>query len=159
MTKASNRTVAARIIAVVLAVWSGFLALHGPAISDRGNRPGRFSSGYDCPAPLSYVLPNDMRDYIGSAPWGLPDGVQEDCRDRAIGAGVTIGLFGNVVALLLGFARPPARRAEPDPAPPSRPAKPPAPPVTSAEDEDGLWNPGLRHDRLSERPRADGEPS
>jgi hypothetical protein len=148
VTKARVRT-GCRTLAVLLAAWSALLALDGATVGS--NFP------YECSAPISYVLPDSVRYFIFD-PGDGPDWVHGASRSRAIGAGVTIGLFGNIVALLLGFTRPPAQPVEP--LPPSPPVKPTWP-IRSPEDEadeEGLWNPGRRLDRLREPPRTGDEP-
>ncbi|WP_146169483.1 hypothetical protein [Actinoplanes italicus] len=141
MTKAHRRTVICRVIAVLLAAWSALLALDGPTIEGSSSS----NTTYECSPPISYVLSDDAR-YYWLDPGEVPDWVAAECRSRRIGAAVTIGLFGNIVALLLGFARRPAPPVE-QPLPPL-PSKPPPQPVRPDEDEDGLWNPGLRQERL-----------
>jgi hypothetical protein len=147
VTKVRARTVC-RTLAVLLAAWSALLALDGATVGSN------FS--YECSAPISYVFPDSVRYFIFDPADG-PDWVYGACRSRAIGAGVTIGLFGNIVALLLGFTRPPAQPVEqPPPSPPVKPRWP----IRSSEDEadeDGMWNPGRRWDRLRE-PRTGDEP-
>jgi hypothetical protein len=142
VTKAHRRTVICRVIAVLLAAWSTLLALDGPTIDGSSN------TSYECSAPISYVLSDDAR-YRLFDPGEVPDWVVAECRSRRIGAAVTIGLFGNIVALLLGFARPPAPPVE-QPLPPL-PSKPAPQPVRPNEDENGLWNPVLRQERLREQ--------
>ncbi|MFI7603478.1 hypothetical protein [Actinoplanes sp. NPDC049681] len=109
MTRVPFRTLIPRILAVLLAAWIAFLALHPPTISAyTGNLTGLnglvvepYSTlSHQCPPPISYMFKKtDLSEE--------PDTLGLACRERAIGTGVTIGLLGTIVALLLGFARSP----------------------------------------------------
>lgn len=154
MQKVPRRIVICRVIAVLLAAWSALLALDGPTItSSASSRP----DSYECPAPLSRALPEDLRDHLFD-PGRVPDWVASECRNRAIGTGVAIGFFGNVVALLLGLTRLPALPVEPPPSyPPVKPTWPPAGGAEESVDENALWNPGLHRDRRRDSRPTDGD--
>jgi hypothetical protein len=145
----STPTKVARTIAVLLVAWSAWLALNGPSIPSSD-----YAWSYECPAPISYAFSDGLGD--------VPEWVDGDCRRHAVGTGIAIGMFGNIVAILLYFTRPPARHAEPlPPGPPKKPKKPkkPAePPIQSTEDEAGLWNPALRQSRPEEPPEQSARP-